>query len=146
MGAARARKKSKRRSQHSMFKSIIYGAPTEVDHEREFNAVNWRMRSSFLPQDRVNEFAKLKPDELLRETQRVAGHPMLNKWHDLLKDMSAELKTLKGVRFICPSFSMFKSSRMLGRDSQRKKSSARKNRKRTHVWRRTCHYSRGGRR
>ena len=86
-----------------MFKSIIYGTPTEVDHEREFSMVNWRMRSSFLPQDRVNEFAKLKPDELLRETQRVAGHPMLNEWHDLLKNMSAELKTLKGVRLTRPS-------------------------------------------
>jgi len=56
--------------------------------------------SSFLPQDRVNEFARLKPDELLRETQRVAGHPKLNEWHDLLKQLSAELKTLNGVCLI----------------------------------------------
>ena len=58
------------------------------------------MGSSFLPQDRVNEFAKLKPDELLGETQRVAGHPMLNEWHGLLKKLSAELKTLNGVSLI----------------------------------------------
>ena len=83
-----------------MFRSIIYGTPAEVDREREFSTVNWRMRSSFLPQDRVNEFAKLKPDELLRETQRVAGHRMLNEWHDLLKNMSAELKNLNGVRLL----------------------------------------------
>ena len=58
------------------------------------------MHSSFLPQDRVNEFAKLKPDELLKETQRVAGHPMLIEWHDSLMNLSAELKTLNGVRLI----------------------------------------------
>lgn len=85
-----------------MFRSIIYGTPTEVDHEREFSTVNWRMHSSFLPQDRVNEFAKLKPDELLRETQRVAGHSMLIEWHDLLMHLSAELKTLNSVRLIRP--------------------------------------------
>ena len=55
------------------------------------------MGSSFLPQDRVNEFAKLKPDELLGETQRMAGHSMLNEWHDILKKLSAELKTSNGV-------------------------------------------------
>ena len=83
-----------------MFKLIIYGTSTGVDHKREFSSVNWWMRSSFLPQDRVNEFAKLKPDELLRETQRVAGHPMLNNWHELLKVLSTELKTRNVVRLI----------------------------------------------
>ena len=82
-----------------MFKSIIYGTPTEVDREKGFSTVKCRMHSS-LPQDRVNEFAKLKPDELLRETQRVAGHPMLIEWHDLLMNLSAELKTLNGVRLV----------------------------------------------
>lgn len=83
-----------------MFKLIVFGKSTGDDRKREITTVNWRMRSSFLPQDRVNEFAKLKPDELLRETQRVAGHPMLNEWHDLLKVLSTELKNLNGVRLI----------------------------------------------
>ena len=58
------------------------------------------MGSSFLPQERVNEFAKLEPDELLGETQRVAGHSMLNEWHDLIKKLSAELERLNGVRLL----------------------------------------------
>jgi hypothetical protein len=47
---------------------------------------------SFLPQDRVNEFAKLKPEELLVETQKVAGHKNLKDWHDKLIDLGNILK------------------------------------------------------
>ncbi|KAG8829555.1 Structural maintenance of chromosomes protein 5, partial [Serendipita sp. 399] len=50
---------------------------------------------SFLPQDRVNEFAKLKPEELLAETQKVAGHADLKKWHDLLKDLGKSFADVK---------------------------------------------------
>lgn len=52
---------------------------------------------SFLPQDRVNEFAKLKPDELLVETQKVAGHEKLKTWHDKLIEMGAGLKEINEV-------------------------------------------------
>jgi structural maintenance of chromosomes protein 5 len=52
---------------------------------------------SFLPQDRVNEFAKLKPEELLIETQKVAGHKDLNLWHGELIALGAELKDVKEV-------------------------------------------------
>lgn len=54
---------------------------------------------SFLPQDRVNEFAKLKPEELLVETQKVAGHEKLTTWHERLIEMGKELKELKEVNF-----------------------------------------------
>ncbi|PVF96515.1 P-loop containing nucleoside triphosphate hydrolase protein [Serendipita vermifera] len=50
---------------------------------------------SFLPQDRVNEFAKLKPEELLVETQKVAGHKNLNNWHNQLIDLGKKLKEAK---------------------------------------------------
>lgn len=52
---------------------------------------------SFLPQDRVNEFAKLKPEELLVETQKVAGHKKLNDWHNELITLGGELKEIKEV-------------------------------------------------
>jgi structural maintenance of chromosomes protein 5 len=54
---------------------------------------------SFLPQDRVNEFAKLKPEELLVETQKVAGHEKLTSWHEQLIEMGKGLKEIKEVLF-----------------------------------------------
>ncbi|KAH9482179.1 Structural maintenance of chromosomes protein 5 [Psilocybe cubensis] len=39
---------------------------------------------SFLPQDRVSEFAGMSPQQLLKETQRAAGNPNLENWHDTL--------------------------------------------------------------
>ncbi|GAA5857620.1 hypothetical protein JCM8547_004301 [Rhodosporidiobolus lusitaniae] len=39
---------------------------------------------TFLPQDRVASFAMMSPAELLRETQKAAGHPQLSQWHDVL--------------------------------------------------------------
>jgi len=55
---------------------------------------------SFLPQDRVNEFAKLKPEELLVETQKVAGHKKLNEWHGQLISLAENLREIKEVSFI----------------------------------------------
>jgi chromosome segregation ATPase len=60
---------------------------------------------SFLPQDRVNEFAKLKPEELLVETQKVAGHEKLTTWHEQLIEMGKGLKEIKEVHFV---FSMLR--------------------------------------
>ncbi|KAK3109404.1 Structural maintenance of chromosomes protein 5, partial [Teratosphaeriaceae sp. CCFEE 6253] len=41
----------------------------------------------FLPQDRVVEFARLSPVELLAQTQRAAAPPQMSEWHDQLKEM-----------------------------------------------------------
>ncbi|GLB34268.1 putative P-loop containing nucleoside triphosphate hydrolase protein [Lyophyllum shimeji] len=49
---------------------------------------------SFLPQDKVSEFAQMTPQQLLRETQRAAGDERLTSWHDTLIDAGKELKTL----------------------------------------------------
>ncbi|MBW0476478.1 hypothetical protein O181_016193 [Austropuccinia psidii MF-1] len=38
----------------------------------------------FLPQEKVSKFAAMKEPELLKETQKVAGHPLLNQWHNSL--------------------------------------------------------------
>lgn len=53
--------------------------------------------SSFLPQDRVSEFARMTPQQLLRETQRAAGDENLTKWHDTLIEAGKSLGTLQAV-------------------------------------------------
>ncbi|WWD18357.1 hypothetical protein CI109_102807 [Kwoniella shandongensis] len=60
---------------------------------------------SFLPQDKVAEFAKMAPVTVLKETMRAAGDPRLSKWHELLvekgaksKEIDAALETHTAVR------------------------------------------------
>lgn len=48
----------------------------------------------FLPQDRVVEFAKMEPEDRLRETQRAAAPKHMVEWHDQLKVLRAEEKAL----------------------------------------------------
>ncbi|KAJ8519683.1 hypothetical protein ONZ45_g3400 [Pleurotus djamor] len=50
---------------------------------------------SFLPQDRVSEFAQMTPQELLRETQRAAGDENLTSWHETLITKGGELRKMK---------------------------------------------------
>ncbi|OAX43369.1 P-loop containing nucleoside triphosphate hydrolase protein [Rhizopogon vinicolor AM-OR11-026] len=50
---------------------------------------------SFLPQDKVSEFAQMTPQQLLRETQRAAGDINLTTWHDTLITAGKELKNLQ---------------------------------------------------
>ncbi|KAF1962850.1 P-loop containing nucleoside triphosphate hydrolase protein [Byssothecium circinans] len=49
----------------------------------------------FLPQDRVVEFAKLEPVDLLRETQRAAAPEHMVEWHNELKELRKSEKTLE---------------------------------------------------
>ncbi|KAJ1654571.1 Structural maintenance of chromosomes protein 5 [Dispira simplex] len=49
----------------------------------------------FLPQDRVCEFARMTPSELLRETQKAAGTTQLSEWHQQLGGMYKEQKQLE---------------------------------------------------
>lgn len=53
--------------------------------------------SSFLPQDKVSEFAQMTPQQLLRETQRAAGDVNLTTWHDTLITAGKELKNIQDV-------------------------------------------------
>ncbi|KAF9236197.1 P-loop containing nucleoside triphosphate hydrolase protein [Melanogaster broomeanus] len=50
---------------------------------------------SFLPQDKVSQFAQMTPQQLLRETQRAAGDISLTKWHDTLISSGKELKSVQ---------------------------------------------------
>ncbi|XP_077240474.1 structural maintenance of chromosomes 5 [Tasmannia lanceolata] len=51
--------------------------------------------TQFLPQDRVSEFAKLTPVQLLEETEKAVGNPELPVHHRALVDKSRELKRLE---------------------------------------------------
>lgn len=50
---------------------------------------------SFLPQDKVSEFAQMSPQQLLKETQRAAGDPSLATWHDTLIESGKQHKALQ---------------------------------------------------
>ncbi|EAL21538.1 hypothetical protein CNBD0060 [Cryptococcus deneoformans B-3501A] len=50
---------------------------------------------SFLPQDKVAEFAKMAPVTVLKETMRAAGDPRLTKWHEKLIDKGKRMKELE---------------------------------------------------
>lgn len=54
--------------------------------------------SSFLPQDKVADFAKMQPDVVLRETMRAAGDPRLTDWHEKLVQKGAKLRETESVR------------------------------------------------
>ncbi|WWC70626.1 uncharacterized protein I206_104577 [Kwoniella pini CBS 10737] len=49
---------------------------------------------SFLPQDKVAEFAKMAPEVVLKETMRAAGDPRLTKWHENLVEKGARSKEI----------------------------------------------------
>ncbi|BGP13190.1 Structural maintenance of chromosomes protein 5 [Rhodosporidiobolus nylandii] len=51
---------------------------------------------TFLPQDRVASFAMMSPSELLKETQKTAGHPKLYEWHQLLIEEYKKLREAQG--------------------------------------------------
>lgn len=50
---------------------------------------------SFLPQDKVSEFAQMSPQQLLKETQRAAGNENLTKWHNILIGSGKDLRDLQ---------------------------------------------------
>ncbi|KAK4794869.1 hypothetical protein SAY86_012863 [Trapa natans] len=51
--------------------------------------------TQFLPQDRVCEFAKLTPVQLLEETEKAVGDPQLSIQHQALVEKSHELKIIE---------------------------------------------------
>lgn len=61
---------------------------------RKFN-IQVNNLTQFLPQDRVCEFAKLTPIQLLEETEKAVGDPQLPVQHSALVEKSRELKKYK---------------------------------------------------
>ncbi|KAJ3877761.1 hypothetical protein F5051DRAFT_407478 [Lentinula edodes] len=50
---------------------------------------------SFLPQDKVSEFAMMSPQQLLKETQKAAGDTNLTSWHETLIEAGKESSLIK---------------------------------------------------
>ncbi|EEC68394.1 hypothetical protein OsI_36551 [Oryza sativa Indica Group] len=65
-----------------------------VDLIKKFN-IQVNNLTQFLPQDRVVEFAKLTPIQLLEETEKAVGFPDLPVQHRQLIDRSKQLKNLE---------------------------------------------------
>lgn len=63
----------------------------------------------FLPQDRVCEFAKLNPIQLLEETEKAVGNPELPVQHQALIEKSFDLKRLELVNFFSCLFFFIRS-------------------------------------
>ncbi|KAH9942592.1 P-loop containing nucleoside triphosphate hydrolase protein [Amylocystis lapponica] len=79
----------------------MLSADNKICYGREINArmseLNVQISNlcTFLPQDKVSEFARMSPQQLLRETQRAAGDSKLTSWHDTLIGTGRELKLLQ---------------------------------------------------
>ncbi|XP_047090247.1 structural maintenance of chromosomes protein 5 [Lolium rigidum] len=65
-----------------------------IDVIKKFN-IQINNLTQFLPQDRVCEFAKLTPIQLLEETEKAVGDPNLPVQHRLLIERSKELRVLE---------------------------------------------------
>uniref|UniRef100_A0A0E0L6N3 Structural maintenance of chromosomes protein 5 n=1 Tax=Oryza punctata TaxID=4537 RepID=A0A0E0L6N3_ORYPU len=65
-----------------------------IDLIKKFN-IQVNNLTQFLPQDRVCEFAKLTPIQLLEETEKAVGDPNLPVQHRQLIDRSKDLKILQ---------------------------------------------------
>lgn len=53
--------------------------------------------SSFMPQERVAQFAEMSPQELLRQTQKAAGPAQMTEWHEKLIELTKEGKEVGKV-------------------------------------------------
>ncbi|KAG2613807.1 structural maintenance of chromosomes protein 5-like isoform X1 [Panicum virgatum] len=65
-----------------------------IDVIKKFN-IQVNNLTQFLPQDRVSEFAKLSPIQLLEETEKAVGDPDLPVQHQQLVERSKQLKALE---------------------------------------------------
>jgi len=79
-----------------MFKLETYGMSLKSTYLYVF--IDRSFLSSFLPQDRVSEFAAMTPQDLLKETQRAAGDENLTKWHSTLISAGKEQRDIQQVR------------------------------------------------
>ncbi|KAI9462755.1 P-loop containing nucleoside triphosphate hydrolase protein [Russula earlei] len=102
-GKARKKNLVVRRNLSSTSKSSTYNingqAATGREVTQRMNDLNVQVGNlcSFLPQDKVSEFAHMSPQQLLRETQRAAGDPRLTNWHDTLITAGKEMAQLAEV-------------------------------------------------
>ncbi|KAI5064926.1 hypothetical protein GOP47_0020257 [Adiantum capillus-veneris] len=67
-----------------------------LDLVQQFN-IQVNNLTQFLPQDRVCEFAKMTPIQLLEETEKAVGDPELSRHHQFLIEKTEELKKLEVI-------------------------------------------------
>jgi chromosome segregation ATPase len=67
----------------------------QVQHLTKSLSIQIDNLCQFLPQDKVSEFAALSPVDLLQQTQRAAAPEYMLEWHDELKKLRKEQKTLE---------------------------------------------------
>lgn len=67
--------------------------------------------SSFLPQDKVADFAKMNPVTVLKETMRAAGDPNLSQWHEDLVANGKAAREVETVGFVPLLWLTFSPSR-----------------------------------
>ena len=84
-----------KKSKISAYKLTICGKFLSLTHS-SLNKSN-DQHSTFLPQDRVAEFARMTPQELLRATESAAGDRRLTQWHDQLTQAGDELRSVISV-------------------------------------------------
>lgn len=58
-------------------------------------------RSTFLPQDKVSDFAKMNPEFVLKETMLAAGDSRMTEWHEKLITRGGEAKDVDSVGWLC---------------------------------------------
>uniref|UniRef100_A0A1J3CXP7 Structural maintenance of chromosomes protein 5 n=1 Tax=Noccaea caerulescens TaxID=107243 RepID=A0A1J3CXP7_NOCCA len=89
-----SRKIDTRNKSEWMFNGNTVSKRDVVEIIQKFN-IQVNNLTQFLPQDRVCEFAKLTPVQLLEETEKAVGDPQLPVHHRALVEKSSELKQLQ---------------------------------------------------
>ncbi|XP_052193685.1 structural maintenance of chromosomes protein 5 [Diospyros lotus] len=89
-----ARKIDIRNKSEWLFNGKVVPKRDVIEVIQKFN-IQVNNLTQFLPQDRVCEFAKLTPIQLLEETEKAVGDPQLPLQHHALVDKSGELKKLE---------------------------------------------------
>lgn len=71
---------------------------TAVEVQAQVNAFNINVGNlcCFLPQDKVADFARMSPAELLKETQKAAGAERMTDWHSRLIELGREQREVGG--------------------------------------------------
>lgn len=67
----------------------------EVSEQVEKLNVQVGNKCTFLPQDKVSEFARMTSQELLKETQKAAGNENLTRWHEILISSGKDLREIQ---------------------------------------------------
>ncbi|KAF5946156.1 hypothetical protein HYC85_016384 [Camellia sinensis] len=88
------RKIDTRNKSEWLFNGKVVTKKDVIEVIQQFN-IQVNNLTQFLPQDRVCEFAKLTPIQLLEETEKAVGDPQLPVLHRALVDESGEWKKLE---------------------------------------------------